>query len=193
MVSLRSVALMFTFYFVGSILGSFSKCCLSYSISTPHLAFVSLPIFSLIVSIAYKSASLQPYINRQLVTSLLVLVFALSIGCIPYGRSIWTLYFLITIGGIGCSNWNVVGTTWLIELWNHRPKVLASMLQAQQFAFGLGAVAAPMVVRKYLSGVTKTDADLVVLSLEEIEERRGRLAIPFTFCAGIECAGRNVR
>ena len=122
-------------------------------------------------------------------TSLLVLLFALSIGLIPYGRSIWTLYLLVTVGGIGCSNWNVVGTTWLIELWNDRPKVMASMLQVQQFAFGLGTVAAPLVVKPYLSGVTKTDAEAMKLRPDEVEERRKVLAVPFALCAGIEGAG----
>lgn len=93
------------------------------------------------------------------------------------------------LGGIGCSNWNVVGTTWLIELWNDRPKVMASMLQAQQFAFGLGTVAAPWLVKPYLSGLTKTDAAELVLTTKEVEVRRGRLAIPFALCAGIESAG----
>lgn len=63
------------------------------------------------------------------------------------------------------------------------------MLQAQQFAFGLGTVAAPWLVKPYLSGLTKTDAAELVLTTEEVEVRRGRLAIPFALCAGIESAG----
>lgn len=147
--------------------------------------------FLLTVSFTYKMSFLDPYLNRQLFTSIFIILAGISFASTPYLTSIFLFCGLSVITGIGLGNMSTIANTWLIEMWTGR--VLAACLQTLQTCHGLGNIFGPLLVRSHLHGyMNETSVQEMSLSKyrEEIKMRRHSLIASYTFVGCIVCLGR---
>ncbi|XP_054162214.1 major facilitator superfamily domain-containing protein 4A-like [Oppia nitens] len=100
-------------------------------------------IMGTLVGLLYK------YLNRQLTTSLLLVLTSVSLAGLPHSPNIWFIYVSAWLIGVGAGSWNSIINVWLIEIWQHRS---APVLQFVQFMFGMGTIFSPLLLKTYLSG-----------------------------------------
>lgn len=193
--TLKAVSLLFTCASAGTFIGGISTL---YTPSCSPILIVShqpppLPptfVFCT-VSFLYKWSLSGPYVNRQLLTSLLLCLLGLSVASLPRLQHLWLLYGVSFAGFIGGGNHGAVAITWLAELWTGR--VLAALMQAFQLSYGVGSIVGPLLARPYLWGLLN-QTTLEELSDSEywstVEERRNSLAVPFTISGCLMGFGR---
>lgn len=75
---------------------------------------------------------------------------ALSMLVVPAVSSFWLLAGLITVMGVAASTLDVGGNTLLV--WASRPERVGPAMTTLHFAFGVGALAAPLLVAASVSG-----------------------------------------
>nr|XP_027205948.1 uncharacterized protein LOC113799506 isoform X2 [Dermatophagoides pteronyssinus] len=71
--------------------------------------------------------------------------------------------------GIGSGSWESSNTVWLIEMW---PEHQASVMQIQQFMYGIGSIISPSLLAPFVHGIAnETEIN--------VETRKSSLIIPF--------------
>ncbi|XP_054161684.1 uncharacterized protein LOC128959706 [Oppia nitens] len=116
------------------------------------------------VGLTYK------WLNRQIVMAIAFIMMSVLYACTPLLTSLWQLYLIAFLFGVG-STINVSGyVVWTIELWQHRS---APVLQFNAVGFGLGSIIATAVMSMYTTGNIEPDKPLVT-----VDVRRDRLTVP---------------
>ncbi|OTF79734.1 hypothetical protein BLA29_005511, partial [Euroglyphus maynei] len=139
-----------------------------YDVSNETLDFlVSFAAFG--YTIGSLTGFIYKWINRQLVIIIMVTIMAILIAYTPYYTSVYELFIATLIIGIGSGSWESSNTVWLIEMW---PKHQASVMQIQQFMYGVGSIISPSMLAPFVHGIAnETEVN--------VESRKSSLIIPF--------------
>ena len=138
------------------------------------------------VPLSYK------YLNRQLVIAITYIVLTISCAVTPILPSVWLLFVSAFINGVASGCVSSSYPVWLMEIWKGWS---ANMLQLSEFAFGIGSILAPVIMRPYLVGEigpNNVQYGLTYFGIEHIgddggvsaEERKASLMWP-TIITGI--------
>lgn len=183
----KEISLQTTFLCVGGFVGGLSKFKLNF------FNYIYKKI--ILVSFIYKSSRLSKFVNRQLVTALLLLAYGVSNACVPQLKHIALLYGAIFITGLGGGNWMAVTITWMIELWSvDWPRLFPALLQAFQLVYGIGTIIGPLVAKPFLYGyMNETEVEKINVTeyLEKVEIRRSSLAVPYAISGSLHAFGKQ--
>ncbi|XP_054161682.1 uncharacterized protein LOC128959703 [Oppia nitens] len=110
------------------------------------------------------------WLNRQIVMAIAFIMMSVLYACTPLLTSLWQLYLIAFLFGVG-STVNISGyIVWTIELWQHRS---APVLQFNAVGFGIGSIIVTAVMSMYTTGNIEPDKPLV-----PVDVRRDRLTVP---------------
>ncbi|OTF75103.1 hypothetical protein BLA29_002080 [Euroglyphus maynei] len=123
------------------------------------------------------TAMTHKWLNRQLMLVVMIAMTATIIVFIPYYGKIQNLFIAGTIGGMGFGSWDCSNTFWLMEMW---PKHQASIIQAQQFVFGLGTITSAIIMSQFVKGINTNGTEVTVKS------RQDSLIIPFASIGSVQ-------
>ena len=135
----------------------------------------------------------MPYINRQLITSLLLIFYGVANACVPQLRHLALLYGAIFITGLGGGHWAAVTITWMIEMWGGWTRLFPPLLQAYHLVYGVGTILGPLLARPYLYGYMNETEALEMNEteyLEVVKERRGSLQLPYAVSGSLHSFGK---
>src|SRR3954451_11792654 len=79
------------------------------------------------------------------------MISSIVIALLPHYPSLWASFGAIFINGIGGGAYESAIGVWLIEMWSETP-FASAMLQGIAFAYGLGAISAPLLVAPHVHG-----------------------------------------
>ena len=120
---------------------------------------------------------------------------SVSATFLPHSPNIWALYACGAGIGMGAGVINSMMNVWLTELWQEKSKVL---LQFPGFAFGIGAILSPLIIKPYLmernlvnvtvsngTGYNSTKEEWMY-DHEYEQKRRSNLYVPFLFLGAFQ-------
>ncbi|XP_054161685.1 uncharacterized protein LOC128959707 [Oppia nitens] len=123
------------------------------------------------VGLTYK------WLNRQLVIGTAFIMMSALYACMPLLTSLWQLYLIAFLFGVGSSINVSAYIVWTIEMWQHRS---APILQLNALGFGLGSNIAAAVMSSYTTGAIE-QGKLPV----PVDVRRDRLTMPSIYLCAI--------
>ena len=158
---------------------------------------------------------LYNYVNRKLVTFVLLSAMGICLSMIPHASSLIMLLICGGLIGFGMGGWDCAVTPWLVEVWNDK---VGPALQGCSMFYSIGTILGPLVVQPFITGKihvekpvptntsiitttesksTTTAASLSLLNttsltssttsvfIEKLINRRAKLTIPFSISSGV--------
>ncbi|XP_054161689.1 uncharacterized protein LOC128959709 [Oppia nitens] len=116
------------------------------------------------VGLTYK------WLNRQIVMAIAFIMMSVLYACTPLLTSLWQLYVIAFLFGVGSTVNISAYIVWTIELWQHRS---APVLQFNALGFGLGTFIGTTVMSMYTTGNIEPGKPLV-----PVDVRQDRLTVP---------------
>lgn len=124
--------------------------------------------------------------NRELLYLLLLLVCSITLVLMPLLPSQAVFLILQFIFGIPAALIGVLGNVWILDIWRESEKGMVAANHGLQFAFGVGTLVAPLVVRPFLldvpAGGGSNGTMSTTISPEPIEE--SQIQVPFYIIGG---------
>ena len=113
---------------------------------------------------------------------------ATTLGCLPFYGNLWLAFAMMVLSSIGAGGWDAAASIWIVELW---PVKNSAILQGNQFMYGLGTIAAPLLASSFVYG-TKNETIIGNVTREITpEDRIHALAFPFGINGLVQGFGRE--
>ena len=113
----------------------------------------SVDLYFTIVPIGYTLGAfcglLYNYVNRKLVTFILLSAMGICLSMIPHVSSLIMLLICGGLIGFGMGGWDCAVTPWLVEVWNDK---VGPVLQGCSMLYSIGTILGPLVVQPFITG-----------------------------------------
>lgn len=152
---------------------------------------VSLDVISQLLianNVGYMFGALAGYLylwlNRQLMLTIFSALIAVTSLLIPHYGYLAITFVALTVNGLGGGAWDSSNTAWLVDMW---PRGNGPVLQANQFLYGVGTTASPLLASSFIFG----EAEFTQVGNRTLTKqlRREYLSIPFAINGVIQMVG----